>query len=307
MTKIIDRIRDINQLQTFPEPQPVMSTGTADEIVAKALSQWQAATPEIANQIASTLAQEFPDQAQPDNFWHSESSVAFRDFFVWGHNHDFGHGFTRAGAMGPRHTEITSEALRLGMLPPNLENKQVLDVGCWSGGDLLVLAGLGGRVTAIEEHPIAARAARRLTALLGLDAPVLEESLFVDKPEWKGQFDYAYCSGVIYHVTDPMLLLRILFAYLKVGGEVFIETKGTTGEGSICSYSGTLEKGWNWYAPNETAFGRWLVDAGFDEQTVQVYRRDNGRLLAYGRKTEARALRETAGFSRPGSWLEGVV
>lgn len=303
----IDRVRDADQPQTFPEPLQVISREAANDIVARALAKWGAATPEEAQRIASILEHEFPDQARPDDFWHSESSVAFRDFFVWGHNHDFGHGITRAGAMGPRHMEITSEALRLGMLPTSLKDKRVLDVGCWSGGDLLVLAGLGGQVTAIEEHPIAAHAAQRLLGLLNLNAPVLETSLYADKQEWKERFDYAYCSGVIYHVTDPMLLLRILFAYLKPGGDVFIETKGTAGEGSICSYSGTLEKGWNWYAPNETALGRWMVDAGFDSNTVRVHRRDNGRLLACGRKTETRALRETAGFSRPGSWLEGVV
>ena len=79
------------------------------------------------------------------------------------------------------------------------------------------------------------------------------------------------------------------------------------GEGSVCSYSGTLERGWNWYAPNETALGRWLVDAGFDPFSVRIHRRNNGRLLAYGRKSQPRAMRETAGFSRPGSWLEGLV
>ena len=303
----IDRVRDVGSLQTFPVPQPVMNQEAANDIVDEALAKWQAATLEEARRIATILEQEFPDQACPDDFWHSQSSGAFRDFFVWGHNHNFGHDIARSGAMGFRHIEITIEALRLGMLSASLEGKQVLDVGCWSGGDLLVLAGLGGQVTAIEEHPIAAKAARRLTGLLGLEAPVIETSLFADKPEWAGRFDYAYCSGVIYHVTDPMLLLRILFAYLKPGGEVFIETKGAAGEGSVCSYSGTLEKGWNWYAPNETALGRWLVDAGFDAPSVRVFRRDNGRLLACGRKTEARALRETAGFSRPGSWLEGVV
>jgi 2-polyprenyl-3-methyl-5-hydroxy-6-metoxy-1,4-benzoquinol methylase len=305
--KQIDRVRDPDQPLIFPAPQPVMSGEDAGSIVAESLSKWKAATQEEARRIANILEREFPDQARPDDFWHSESSVAFRDFFLWGHNHDFGHGITRAGAMGPRHMEITSEALRLGMLPASLKDKRVLDVGCWSGGDLLVLAGLGAEVTAIEEHPIAAHAAQRLLGLLNLDATVLETSLYADKQEWREQFDYAYCSGVIYHVTDPMLLLRILFAYLKPGGDVFIETKGASGEGSLCSYSGTLEKGWNWYAPNETALGRWMVDAGFDANSVMVYRRENGRLLACGHKTANRALRETAGFSRPGSWLEGIV
>jgi hypothetical protein len=131
--------------------------------------------------------------------------------------------------------------------------------------------------------------------------------LYAERQDWARQFDYAYCSGVIYHVTDPLLFLRILFAYLKVGGEVFLETKAITGDGSLCGYSGTLEKGWNWYAPNETALGRWLVDAGFDAKTIRVHRRENGRLLAYGCKTQTREMRETAGFSRPSSWLEGMV
>jgi len=302
-----DRTRDASAPMTFPEPQAAMARSAADGLVAKALARWQAATPAESDRIAALLAAEFPDQAQPDDFWDSQSSGAFRDFFVWGHDHDFGHGRTRAGAMEGRHLEITAEALQLGMLPADLSGKKVLDVGCWSGGDLLVLAGLGGEITAMEEHPIAARAARRLVELLGVRAPVVEASVYADRRDWAQSFDFAYCSGVIYHVTDPMLLLRILFAYLRPGGEVFLETKAATGEGSLCGYSGTLEKGWNWYAPNETALGRWLVDAGFEAASIRVHRRGNGRLLAGGRKAGACALRETAGFSRPGSWLEGVV
>lgn len=280
----IDRVRDASVPQLFPEPRPVMPLEVANEVVAGALAVWRAATREESHRIATVLETEFPDQARPDDFWHSESSSAFRDFFVWGHNHDFGSGYIRRGAMDNRHAEIAAEALHLGMLPANLQGKQVLDVGCWSGGDLLVLAGLGRQTTAMEEA-----------------------SLFADRQDWAQRFDYAYCSGVIYHVTDPVLLLRILFAYLKPGGEVFLETKAATGEGSMCGYSGTLEKGGNWYAPNETALGRWLVDAGFDASTVRIYRRSNGRLLASGCKTESRVLRETAGFSRPGSWLKGAV
>jgi 2-polyprenyl-3-methyl-5-hydroxy-6-metoxy-1,4-benzoquinol methylase len=302
-----DRVRDAAQPDAFPAPKPVMGLEAATANVARALAKWQATSAQRAQDIAAALQKEFPDQARPNDFWDSQASGAFRDFFVWGHDHDFGHGCRRAGAMGTRHVEITSEAMHLGMLPQSLEGRQVLDVGCWSGGDLLILAGLGGKVTAVEEHPVAARASRRLLELLGLEAPVVQTSLYADNRDWAGRFDYAYCSGVIYHVTDPLLLARILFAYLRPGGELFLETKAVSGEGSLCGYSGTMEKGWNWYAPNETALGRWLVDAGFDAASVTVFRRANGRLLAHGRKTGARALRETAGFSRPGSWLEGEV
>jgi 2-polyprenyl-3-methyl-5-hydroxy-6-metoxy-1,4-benzoquinol methylase len=302
-----DRVRDASLPASFPAPLAKMAPAEAQKRVAAALARWQAATPEKAQEFAAAMQKEFPDQAAPDDFWDTQASGAFRDFFVWGHDHDFGHGQTRAGAMGPRHIEITTEAMHLGMLPASLEGKEVLDVGCWSGGDLLILAGLGGKLTAVEEHPVAARASRRLAELVGLKAPVVQTSLYADDKAWAGRFDYAYCSGVIYHVTDPLLLARILFAYLKPGGEIFLETKATGGEGSLCGYSGTLEKGWNWYAPNETALGRWLVDAGFDPASVTVFRRANGRLIAHGRKTARRALRETAGFSRPGSWLEGVV
>ena len=108
-------------------------------------------------------------------------------------------------------------------------------------------------------------------------------------------------------MTDPLLLLRICFAYLKPGGRLVIETKMQEGSGASCSYSGIVEKGWNWFSPTYEAMGRWLVDAGFLEDDIRVHRRPIGRLLASGIKAEARALPETAGFSRPGSWLEACV
>ncbi|WP_200280436.1 class I SAM-dependent methyltransferase [Rhabdochromatium marinum] len=283
-----------------------MAVSAAQARVNEVLGRYRSATVEQAREQAACLMHDFPDQEPPEQFWETASSLAFRDFFVWGHDHDFGHGVTRSGAMMARHREIAIEGLVTGWLAPDLTEQQVLDVGCWSGGDLLMLAGLGAQVTAIEEHPIAVRATRRLCELLDVQADVMEGSLYTDRRDWAGLFDYIYCAGVIYHVTDPLLFMRLLFAYLKPGGSVFLETKAVAGDGSLCSYSGTLEKGWNWYAPNEIAFGRWLVDAGFDAGTVQVWRRANGRLLAGARKTAPAMMRETAGFSRPGSWLEGV-
>ena len=98
--------------------------------------------------------------------------------------------------------------------------------------------------------------------------------------------------------------MRILFCYLKVGGELFIETKSLEGNKALCGYSGISEKGWNWYAPDESTLGRWFVDAGFKSKDVSIFRRSNGRLLGHAVKREMSKLPEPAGFSRPGSWLE---
>jgi len=300
----IDRTR--KQLQLL-DPAEVMPPEAAAHFVDLALKRWMGSTQADAKRTFDTLALAHPDHHAPDDFWFSASSKLFRDFFVWGHDHDFGFGYTRKGAMGTRHKEITGELISLGMLPQDLHGKAVLDIGCWSGGDLLILAGLGATVEAIEEHPLAAAAAAALCRLVSCEAPVHCLSLYQDKPEWKQRFDLVYCSGVIYHVTDPLLLLRICFAYLKPGGRVIIETKMQEGAGSSCSYSGIAEKGWNWYAPTFEAMGRWLVDAGFAEDQVCVHRRPIGRLLASATKDKPRSLPETAGFSRPGSWLEGEV
>ena len=290
----------------FDDNHFLMSEAESDAIVQQALAKWQPSTKEEAEKINKQLVEEFPDRYAPADFWDAPTED-YLDFFVWGHNHDFGHGVVRQGAMSTRHIEITSRAIRLGYLPTDLSGKRVLNIGCWTGGDSLVLAGLGAYVVSFEEHKIAAAAGARLMELLKVPGNFEARSIFADDEAYRQSFDYIYCSGVIYHVTDPMLLMRICFCYLKNGGGCFIETKSVAenGDQSLCSYSGILERGWNWYGPNKKALGRWFVDSGYDMDTVKVFRRENDRLLAFGEKKSARRLPENAGFSRPGSWLEG--
>ena len=288
----------------FKEAGLSMPLEQGERIVRDALARWHAPDRGTAEARLATLAAEFPDSARPDSYWHDAAATTFQNFFTWGHDHDFGFGAARSGAMGMRHVEITSEALSRGLLAPDLTGKNVLDIGCWSGGDLLILAGLGAHVTAIEEHPVSAASARRLCALVGCAAEIVTRSLYLDRQDWSQRFDVIYCSGVVYHVTDPVLFMRLCFAYLKPGGRLVIETKAESGSGSACGYSGTLEKGWNWFSPTRDALGRWLVDAGFDSPAIALYQRPIGRLLAGAVKTQPRRLPEPAGFSRPGSWLE---
>ncbi len=291
----------------FPEPEHQMAPAEAQAVVDRALARWHAATAEEAAARLARSHERFKDHVDPVTWWTDAANENSMEFFVWGHNHDFGFGHVRKGAMGPRAVEIGTECMALGLLPTDLSGKKVLDIGCWSGGDLLMLAGMGAEVTAIEEHPRAVESARWLAETVGCPTTIHNISLYQDQETWAGQYDLIYCAGVVYHVTDPLLFLRIAFAYLKPGGRLVLESKASQGEGAWCGYSGTLEKGWNWYAPTRDALGRWLADAGFALETIQVNTRAIGRLLAAAEKRESRPLRETGGFSRPGSWLEGAV
>ena len=228
----------------FTVPGGIMDAAAARQIVLAAADKWRLATAVEAREAHRQLAEEFPDDELPEVFWHDASSKQFREFFIWGHDHDFGHAMMRKGAMGGRHIEITAESVQLGFLPSDLSGKRVLDIGCWSGGDVLVLSGLGAVVTATEEHAGSAGSARRLMELVGCPAQVQEQSAFRDDPAWRQRFDIVYCSGVLYHVSDPVLLLRICFSYLRPGGRLIIQTQADTqNEGSACHYSGTAVKG----------------------------------------------------------------
>lgn len=305
-TELIPANKNRTKTYRFKDATEKVTSRDAVATVEAALTKWEADNEADAISISSTMEQEFPDQSSPTGYWHENSEQDFVDFFTWGHDHHFGFGHTRQGAMSTRHIEIVSESVQYGFLDANLSGKEILNVGCWTGGDLLALAGMGATMTAIEEHKGSAAAANRLCELVGAKVPITSDSLYTENDAWRQKFDAVYISGVIYHVTDPLLALRICFSYLKEGGCIVVETKASSMEGSYCEYAGTLEKGWNWYAPTKDALGRWLVDAGFPDDSVELLVRSNGRLLAAATKSTKARLPEKSGFSRPASWLEAV-
>ena len=103
---------------------------------------------------------------------------------------------------------------------------------------------------------------------------------------------------------DLLESYRSHISYLKIGGELFIETKAESGRKGVCTYSGSAEKGGSWFAPDELTAGKWFIDAGFKNEDISIFVRSNGRLLAHAVKTSLSGHIEPQGFSRPGSWLE---
>lgn len=216
--------------------------------------------------------------------------------FHWGHDHDFG-DFQLNGRMGNRHLSIPSYFVDcLRVLPRDLAGKRVLDVGVWTGGTSLLLCALGAEVVAIEEVRKYADAVRFLKDSFGIDnLEVQHRSLFsLTAPDFFDRFDYVFYSGVIYHVTDPVLSLRILYNTLKDGGVILIETMGIDAPEPILRYEGPAitkhgsreelnRAGWNWFLPSPSALRQMIGDVGFRQ--VQVSPVINERIFGTGTRT----------------------
>ena len=213
--------------------------------------------------------------------------------FRWGHDHDFG-DFSLDGEMADRHILIIARFLSDFGLPLDLTGKKVLDIGVWTGGTCLALCALGAEVVGLEEVRKYADTVTYLAHAFGLDNLTCE-ALSVYEYDRADAFDYVLYSGVIYHVTDPVLSLRILYNALKDGGDIFVETfgialdpglppmtmvesPGTVRSGSEGEKSRT---GWNYFVPTDKALKLWMETVGFHDVTVAALN-DNSRYLAKG-------------------------
>jgi len=195
--------------------------------------------------------------------------------FHWGHNHDFG-DFQLSGLMGDRHLIIISTFIdEFKVLSTNLENKRILDVGCWTGGTSLLFAAMGAEVTAIEEVKKYADAVEYLKFAFNIhNLEILNTSLYNLDDAYYGYFDYIFFSGVLYHVTDMILALRIIFNLLKNNGHCLIESMALNSQNPYIEYYGPNRfskgsqnelnrTGWNWFVPSPATLFQMLSDVGF--------------------------------------------
>lgn len=221
-----------------------------------------------------------------------------RDFsikFRWGHNHDFG-DFYLDGQMGNRHISILSTFMdSFRNVPKKLDGLKVLDIGCWTGGTSLLLCALGAHVVAIEEVKKYVECLSYLKEAFNIkNLNPLNLSLYdLTNSEFQDRFDLILYAGVLYHVSDPIISLRIVFNCLKDGGLCLLETAALDSKERILSYegpsifgSGSRKKmnrsGWNWYFPSPSTIYYMMIDVGFAE--VQVSNVTNNRSFAVGRR-----------------------
>lgn len=229
--------------------------------------------------------------------------------FQWGHDHDFGDGHCYQGRMGPRHIAVLARFVAEFDLPLDLSGRRVLDIGVWTGGTSLLLTALGAEVIALEEVTKYCDVVNYLARSFGISGRLkcLPRSLYDALPRFADEFDFIIYSGVIYHVTDPLLSLRYAFNALKNNGVVYLETLAHDSPDSVCLYQGPAvirrgrkelmnRGGWNYFVPSPRCLAAWCGDAGF--QNVRIGRVEHSRLHGCAQRISFEDLCR-AGLSRP--------
>lgn len=218
--------------------------------------------------------------------------------YEWGHDHDFGNGVFYEGRMGGRHIEILARFVSDYGLPYDLSGKKVLDIGVWTGGTCLLLVAMGAEVLALEEVAKYSDTVNFLARSFGVQDRLkcIPKSLYEALPMFADYFDYIIYSGVIYHVSDPLLSLRLAFSALKNGGDLFLETYGFDSPESLCLYEGSFifhggdkeslnRGGWNQYIPSPKCLDAWCKDAGFQDTNIGNID-SNSRIMGVARRTQ---------------------
>lgn len=217
--------------------------------------------------------------------------------FHWGHNHDFG-DFQLTGCMEDNHLDLMADFI--DFFPVSLqgfEGKTVLDVGCWTGGTALLLAALGSQVVAIEEVKKYAETAAFLAQSFGIADRIAIHPVSLyscNNAVFADRFDVVHFPGVIYHLSDPVLGLRILFNALKRGGTILVESAGIHHEEPYCRFDGSAvvisgnkqdlsRRGWNWFLPSPSALHRMMREAGFEKVETR-WNDQTERVFGFGRK-----------------------
>lgn len=109
--------------------------------------------------------------------------------------------------------DLTSDdrILEVERLAGAFSDKRILEIGALEGAHTWMMAKRGGRVTAIEADKAAYLRALVARQILGYDAEWLlgDATLFEAPPD---SFDLVVCSGVLYHLMEPLALLDRLKA-----------------------------------------------------------------------------------------------
>jgi SAM-dependent methyltransferase len=111
--------------------------------------------------------------------------------------------------------------------------------------------------------------------------------------EFQDSFDFVLFGGVLYHLSDPIIGMRITFNVLKPGGVCMLETAVARSDKRICEYAGAGEAGRgagaNWFFPTPPVVEAMMEEVGYQAVRRQLHKTPempHDRVTAVGRKVK---------------------
>ena len=162
--------------------------------------------------------------------------------------------------------------IKYNLLEPhfNLKNKIVGDIGCNNGYYLFrMLSQEPKKLIGFDPSAIYYSQFQFLNHFIGSD--IVYELLGVEHVEfYEHKFDVLFCLGVLYHRSDPVMMLKSLFKGLNKGGELILDTFMIDGEDEMCL---TPKERYSkipniYFVPTVPALINWCHRAGFENVEV---------------------------------------
>ena len=204
----------------------------------------------------------------------------------WWHSIALGDGLVTRGAKSP---ELMAEEIRNTFDGLSLQGKSVLDIGAWNGGFSIEAKRRGARRVVALDRPNVPNGVRE-----SLDFAIRTSGLAIERVERDieepgalnglGQFDVVLFLGVLYHLVDPVLALRQIFAVTKEAMvlETYVEISPDPRPLMVFYPSDELgHDPSNWWGPNIACVEHLLRTVGFS-RTETIQPNDANRILCRG-------------------------
>ena len=181
----------------------------------------------------------------------------------------------RKGPFRISRTLIDSEwqsFIKYNLLEPyfDLKNKVVGDIGCNNAYYLFRMQSQYPRKL-VGFDPSAVTYSQFQFINYFVQSDIVYELLGIEHVEfYEYKFDLLFCLGVLYHRSDPVMMLKSLYKGLSKGGELILDTFMIDGEEEICltprdRYSKIPNI---YFIPTVNALKNWCMRAGFESVEV---------------------------------------